>query len=482
MAARRAHKPWRTGLAHLLAVAVLLMPASLATVDACAQAVRSVGEARLTGRVGGHEVQVPYYSNYPLDLPNPALERAVIAVHGSDRNASSIYKSILAAAKSAEGADERTLIVCPQFLSEEDVQEHDLGPEVLRWAGRDQYWRQGHESVTPPSLPASVHVSSFAVLDEFVRRVANRDLFPNLKIIVVTGISSGGQMVQRFAAGSRVEQTLKEIHVRYVPAAPATYLYFNGERRVEGTVDQFATPSWGSSERCSGYDDYGYGLWDLNPYMASVGAARIRAQYSQREVIYLIGSEDTAQGLTDCGAMIQGDGRLQRANIFYNYLQHYFGPGIVAHHKLVVVEGVGHSYDLFASAQGLQCLLDYPQSTGTHALLTAQPRRRDGVEAICVDLALGMRSLPRGFPPWRGAEEALMTIPVMLPQQNRGIIRHLIGWGEEHTARSETTWTHGRQPIATGWEEGIGHAVDLKEAPLHAPSTRFRLLLPRVPQ
>jgi hypothetical protein len=57
--------------------------------------------------------------------------------------------------------------------------------------------------------------------------------------------------------------------------------------------------------------------------------------------------------------MLQGSQRLERATIFYNYIQHYFGSTIRSKHTLVVVQGVGHSGLLYTSACGLRYLFDY---------------------------------------------------------------------------------------------------------------------------
>jgi hypothetical protein len=182
---------------------------------------------------------------------------------------------------------------------------------------------------------------------------------------VIAGISSGGQFVQRFAAGSRIEETLLvplSIHVRYIVGAPASFLYFDGARRIKGTLDQFALPPADELVSCPHYDRYGYGLQHLNRYMAAVGVEQIRAQYPQREVIYLIGSRDNdpnSTGMTTCEAMLQGIHRLERAMIFYNYIQQYFGSSISSKHRLVVVPSVGHSTALYTCVCGLRYLFDH---------------------------------------------------------------------------------------------------------------------------
>lgn len=330
----------------------------------------SAGEVfgdRITISVAGSDLRLPCRANHPLDQPNAAIERLVIAIHGSNtglRDAPPTYVRLLDAARSITGAESKTLILVPQFLTPGDISAYNLGADVLRWSSGG--WTWGDESLVASGYTRTTHISSFAILDQILERLTSRTLFPNLTSVVIAGLSSGGQFVQRFAAGSRTEETLLAplgIHVRYIVAAPASFLYFDGARRVKGTLDQFAPPPASDLSSCAyTYDDYGYGLQHLSPYMAAVGVEQIRAQYPQREVIYLIGSLDNDPnntGMTTCQVMLQGSQRLERATIFYNYIQHYFGSTIRSKHTLVVVRGVGHSLLLFTSFCGIRYLFDY---------------------------------------------------------------------------------------------------------------------------
>src|SRR5262249_51528255 len=58
---------------------------------------------------------------------------------------------------------------------------------------------------------------------------ARREAFPNLKLIVVTGHSAGGQFTHRYAAATHVEKQIR-IPMRYVVANPSTYLYLDETR------------------------------------------------------------------------------------------------------------------------------------------------------------------------------------------------------------------------------------------------------------
>ncbi|NLX04710.1 MAG: hypothetical protein GXY33_06175, partial [Phycisphaerae bacterium] len=77
--------------------------------------VRAVATTRFDVTVDRTTLKLPYYANTALDETNPAIIRAVIAVHGADRNADRFFEGVRAAARRAT-AENSTLIIAPQFL------------------------------------------------------------------------------------------------------------------------------------------------------------------------------------------------------------------------------------------------------------------------------------------------------------------------------------------------------------------------------
>ena len=100
-------------------------------------------------------------------------------------------------------------------------------------------------------------VSAFEVFDSLIGSIIGSQNFPNLRSVVIFGHSAGGQFVNRYAACSRFER--HGVAVKYVVMAPSSYLYFNKERVVRGTVDRFAVPDV-ASER---YNRWGAGTEHL---------------------------------------------------------------------------------------------------------------------------------------------------------------------------------------------------------------------------
>jgi pimeloyl-ACP methyl ester carboxylesterase len=275
---------------------------------------------------------LPYYGNYSL-LHGAAVTRAVVVVHGINRNAQDYFGSIYRAAVDV-GIIENTIIVAPRFQIEKDEREdHDA-----YWtdSGRNS-WKDGGGAVAPAGL------SSFKVMDELLTALAEKDRFPRLTWITLVGHSAGGQFTQRYAAGGRAPDTLRGVTIGYVTANPSSYLYLNSYRPTGENL----------LESCPGYNDYKYGLENRNEYCSVLNDELIRQQYISRRVTYLLGSADIDQDddfETSCAANAQGGTRFQRGRFYCSTIRTFFPS---AQHEMVIVPDVGHDHDaMFNSTQG----------------------------------------------------------------------------------------------------------------------------------
>lgn len=338
-------------------IRVLGIAACLALLPAPVLSVPVIGANSFSMTVSGHVLLIPYDGNKSLSSLYTLVEHAVVLVPGSNRSSNFAYETLLEAANIAGANDAATMLIAPQFLIEEDIDFYQLPADRLFWS--EGGWKQGNASLSTTANPRPASLSSFAVLDSILYRIASRN--PNLQTLVVAGHSAGGQFVQRFAAGSSIEAALESqfgIDVVYVPANPSSYLYLDAERVVSGTLDQFAVPPASVVGACPGYDDYKYGMHSRNSYMSRLTSAQITSRYPQRHVRYLLGELDTdpaaAELDTSCAAMLQGRQRLERGLIYGNYLEHFHGSGIIVTHPTFVVPGVGHdSRGMFTSVCGV---------------------------------------------------------------------------------------------------------------------------------
>src|SRR5947209_2033078 len=125
--------------------------------------------------LGGGPARSMIYRTYSLAARNDSIRRALVMVHGTNRNADHYFSTATAAAFLA-GALDDTLVIAPHFTACNDK----LEPNEVGWSCSGDSWRSGGMAATNPDL------SSFDFMDEIVRSLAKKSVFPNLKAIVVT--------------------------------------------------------------------------------------------------------------------------------------------------------------------------------------------------------------------------------------------------------------------------------------------------------
>jgi pimeloyl-ACP methyl ester carboxylesterase len=296
-------------------------------------AVKTIADARLPIDTPQGHAEFPLYVSADWTVPQPRVERVVIVLHGRLRNAD-VYFNSLEQARAAAGADPATtLLIAPQFLTTVDTRAFDAPPDLLRWHG--DAWMGGEPAA------GAVPVSSYAVLDTIMARLADKTLFPALKSVVFAGHSGGAQFVQRYAEASHAADTLAAagIDVRFLVANPSSYAYFDALRPdANGASAPF------EASRCPGFDTWKYGMEDRPAFMQDRSPAQIEAAYVKRRIVYLIGGADTnpEQSALDksCAAEAQGPHRMARAQAFFHYLQGRHPEGL--NQSMVIVPGVGH--------------------------------------------------------------------------------------------------------------------------------------------
>jgi len=410
-------------------------------------------------------LKIPYLRNHPLKDSHPGFTRAVVIVHGSTRDAEGYFHALEDAAELAGQAQNHTLLIAPQFLIEMDLDAaSSLDDILLFWENgvEDPHsWKVGRKSLGTANHERLHHLSSFAVLDTILYRLAHRN--SDLDTIVVVGHSAGGQFTNRYAAGNQMANELQishpDLHIRYVVMNPSIYLYFTDERRVDSTLDEFAPAA-------SGYNKYPYGLgWNLCDYLTGVGVDAIRAQYTLRDVRYLIGEEDTGKRslvVTDA-AMAQGNHRRERGRVYYNHLvrmgYHSYGD-----ETEFVVPGLGHDGVAMTKSPCARYLLfDHGECTTPSVVRLAAPGSPASIQEIVDEvpggttillgdgrfLGEGNRDIRlRGKPISLRSESGDPRDCVIDAQEAKRVFR-LIGQESFETRIKDIT-------IANGWIEGDG--------------------------
>lgn len=339
----------RTRIALLAGLLTALPPAGPAPTDPPAQPCTTpTTPCERWVTFGGGPARSMAYGSYPLDLPNPAITRALIMVHGAGRNADHYFETAMAAAFLA-GALENTVVLAPKFTAGRD----QVQPDEVIWPEGANSWRSGGMSPNNPTI------SSFDFVDQLVRRLADKKIFPNLTKIVVAGHSAGGQYATRYEMANRVHGT-PGVAISYVVANPSSYAWPTALRPLPtgnadpATADQEALGPNGvkvntdftfgpfDSTKAPTYNRWPSGLDGVQGYAAQESADQLRKQLVERPTTYLLGQVDILPlGGFDSSprAMAQGPTRRARGEAFFKYLTETLG----AKHRAIIVSECGHN-------------------------------------------------------------------------------------------------------------------------------------------
>lgn len=331
---------------------------------ACLTATAECGE---WVRVGGGPQRSLVYRTHALQARNENVQRALILVHGQARASRSAYRTALAAASLAGVLDD-TIVIAPRFASNESRDCRDtLAPEELNWVcSGPESWRNGGPAVN------AAQVTSYDVTDEILRMLARKDVFPNLRSIVLAGHSAGGQYTTRYAMANQSHDRIG-ISLRYVVANPSSYTYLNAARPTAGSITRtspvqdddasaaspapaIAFQSLPAAGGCAGFDDWPYGLQNRVGYSAQSAPEQLIKQMASRPTTFLVGEQDVFHNSgfdSSCPAMAQGPTRLARGLAYARHLNTFDG----ARREAIVVPACGHSARcMFTAARVLQFL------------------------------------------------------------------------------------------------------------------------------
>ena len=134
-------------------------------------------------------------------------------------------------------------------------------------------------------------LTSYDFADAILRKLARKEIFPNLKIIVVAGHSAGGQFVTRYEMANQVHDALG-VPVTYVVSNPSSYAYPDPARPA--AASEFR--NFSDARNCTTYDRWPYGLQNRTGYAAQLSDDQLRKQLAARPVTYLLGPGVHASG------------------------------------------------------------------------------------------------------------------------------------------------------------------------------------------
>jgi len=315
-------------------------PACTTATDACTEWVT----------LGGGPGRSMIYRTHSLDVRNDHVRRALIMVHGTNRNADHYFQTAVTAAFLGQAIDD-TIVISPHLVSADAGCNDKLAPNEVSWSCRGDSWRSGGTSTSHPNL------TSFDFIDEILRKLANKRMFPNMAHIVVAGHSAGGQVVARYAMVNKVHETLG-VPVTYVVANPSSYAWPDATRPLasgDGTPEN-AKAAWNSekphtnfsygafdAKGCANYDRWPFGLEErTGGYTKGTSDEQLKKQLVTRPTTYLLGQVDVLPlgGFdSSCSAMAQGATRRARGEAFVKYINEQLG----AKQAVQIVPECGHN-------------------------------------------------------------------------------------------------------------------------------------------
>src|SRR4051812_10307850 len=122
-------------LAAALSVAVFVPPSHRAPAVPCTTPTPACQQ---WVTLAGGPARSMVYSTHSLDAPNPGITRALIMVHGTNRNADHYFATATAAGFLA-GALDNTIIIAPHIIASPDKPE----PNEVVWPNGGDSWRSG---------------------------------------------------------------------------------------------------------------------------------------------------------------------------------------------------------------------------------------------------------------------------------------------------------------------------------------------------
>lgn len=293
---------------------------------------------RYTFDINGIERQIPYSTNLILDKNNSEVTQLILTIHSSSYNPDYYLENTLILLKETPELLKKTLIISPAFYRKDKTTLDD----IVTWSV-SPFWGSSRGLYHG----VKINLSAYDVLDDMLTHIMTSQYFPNLRSVVILGHSAGGQLVNRYAACNKIEDTVaieKNIAMRYLVMAPSSYVYMDDKRPKIGSITaQFEYPLNAHKK----YNHWGYGLKHLYGYhkRKHITANMIEMQYKYREVLYLVGEKDTRDMALDKSksAILEGSNRLERLKLYYQHLKVHYGEDITDYQKMAVIKGVGHS-------------------------------------------------------------------------------------------------------------------------------------------
>jgi hypothetical protein len=134
-------------------------------------------------QLGGGPARSLIYRTYPLDTRNDRVRRALVMVHGTNRNPDHYFETATAAAFIARALDD-TIVIAPRVASADGNCRDTLAENEISWSCGGDSWRSGGMAASHKDL------TSFDFMDAILESWRTSACSPT-RAIVVAGHSAG---------------------------------------------------------------------------------------------------------------------------------------------------------------------------------------------------------------------------------------------------------------------------------------------------
>lgn len=276
--------------------------------------------------VPGLERPVHYFSPHAVECGD-ACRTAVVIVHGWGDGVELPAEAPSFVGVAAQLAQDVPYVIAPVFPTRKTMEKFKLVDDGrAHWCdsmiGRKDSWCSPTDDWRGGGDANGTRMSSFDVIDRFFSTLGDRAKYPNLRRVVLTGFSAGGQFSGRYAAvGKGVVNA--DVVIGYAPMAPSTWLLLDEE------------VSWL------------YGLKDRPRYASGLSRADILRNLASRRQWNACGRKDVLKkpltSLDDTPqAQAQGENRYDRFLNFRTYVKGF--PNWDRQSSFHTFEALGHEY------------------------------------------------------------------------------------------------------------------------------------------
>ncbi|WFD42861.1 hypothetical protein MPSI1_001511 [Malassezia psittaci] len=290
---------------------------------------------------GNKTAKAPFYVN--SNLNHEKIKRAVIILPGQWRDSWNFINLLGNAYRVAQKYPEldvepdELLMLSPVLFNQKDHAAGALKSNEIYF--KDSGWFVGGTTRGPSGFEG---ISSYTVLDHFVRFALNSTQFPNLNHVVVVGHSMGAQAVMRYSLLRKSDGN--DSRISYWVGNPGSFLYLNDQRNA-------------TTSNCSSYNDFPYGLeGKFTKYARSEAkdTSSLLRRFKNRRVHYSFGMDDNGGQSDQCAVTTQGPNRVSRGAFWIKHLVSVF-DGLPQSHTADFATCISHQdYPMLAHYQALK--------------------------------------------------------------------------------------------------------------------------------